>query len=1211
MASPLYWPGRYYFYPIGNTPAVSLTRDLPPDVPANILLLPCGDARNVLYTVFCESPSITRKLDFTCGDYDPGVLARNALLYTMIIDNVAETMIWNIFFHLYFDDNAHAALLSQCDKLLACSATPEDWHASPYGAFLRVGTEETLLAFRRLWSLYAELSSPAGRSRASAARKMVDTGREEVIKHNGDFSFMFSSARSAGPLLLDAVPVATEHFSHYWRTGSTAPENDLPSPKTRHANPTFLCSRRGEGFYVHYGTDPLAGFHLAPLYGNRTSAPSVQQAVAAAQAEFREWCQAFLARTKSSPGSLLIRFILGDALHIASVLSTWSVRDVAPPIAPWTSKPLVLHVKEYRDRRAPTLFDVVDTSNLSDHVGLLNILISTIPLLATSDPWRGILYTEFLLAHRSDPATQFLSLLLTDISTATILLGVCPVDALSGFTTACHLNEVILDAFNTKSTPQHHQIITWKRPHSSDPHVEALRRMVQAPSLQLDSQQLASLLCDAYHRLFGAEDPTNFWKIQKAGDREKAVADSAISRHSRETFALFLRLAHMRLPLSDAQWNETMRLLLDEIVTSGAPSGSHPFDNLYHQDLAVQFYRHHVYTIPTYVAPPRAAPGRLSQWTSIPPLVRIYLVVPQERFAVLRAKAEAQTPPLHCVVSATGPCAFECAFQSVSSTFGTIINTGSPASPSVVIQEADAAFDTDTSPLIVSFVVHTWMLTDVVPDPGKISVGFHVKSTLTTTKTYASVLGIMLAIFSTSLSDTQHVHIVPEARPAVLARASSSTETPTSIRAAGASSSIGTHTFVHVDLDGKTNSVASLTARLLVEDTDAKATFAQGALPVVTQPSPFSMRVALGGRVQDLVYPLPVVGAQQKVRLARKSSYIEVVVPVAMPYPKAWALKSTPFPVIRTDNTLFPWNMHRVPLDRSPALDVTTLTSPARQWFNPHISLQMSDRERKMRTAKSLSGLALVKDTIHSIMVRFAGIQGGPRSRVFALRDEASGGKMDTMFFVSELRYDLACHTVVCDAFVLCLTPQLAYAAGPALRAVMEKPVEVVRVYGDEMRTWKHLLPALVERCRAAWKHGRNCEYAAQGRIPLEVDIEAGDPLCSCGRGKDVKGMHEVPLWKKLAPFVTRVALSPLFPVPYLEPILDRDEVRDAAEQVRAATHDGKPEDSAGGATRCARCSKSGDALRRCARCKAVAYCSQGCQKSDWKKHKPACVATE
>ena len=55
MAHPLVWQGKYYLYAIGNTSAVCLTRDIPPEEPANILLLGCGDPRNVLYTIFSES----------------------------------------------------------------------------------------------------------------------------------------------------------------------------------------------------------------------------------------------------------------------------------------------------------------------------------------------------------------------------------------------------------------------------------------------------------------------------------------------------------------------------------------------------------------------------------------------------------------------------------------------------------------------------------------------------------------------------------------------------------------------------------------------------------------------------------------------------------------------------------------------------------------------------------------------------------------------------------------------------------------------------------------------------------------------------------------------------------------------------------------------------------------------------------------------------
>jgi hypothetical protein len=44
-----------FFYRLGNTPAVCLTQDLPPEEGADILLLGCGDVRNVLFTAYSDS----------------------------------------------------------------------------------------------------------------------------------------------------------------------------------------------------------------------------------------------------------------------------------------------------------------------------------------------------------------------------------------------------------------------------------------------------------------------------------------------------------------------------------------------------------------------------------------------------------------------------------------------------------------------------------------------------------------------------------------------------------------------------------------------------------------------------------------------------------------------------------------------------------------------------------------------------------------------------------------------------------------------------------------------------------------------------------------------------------------------------------------------------------------------------------------------------
>jgi uncharacterized Fe-S cluster-containing MiaB family protein len=47
--------------------------------------------------------------------------------------------------------------------------------------------------------------------------------------------------------------------------------------------------------------------------------------------------------------------------------------------------------------------------------------------------------------------------------------------------------------------------------------------------------------------------------------------------------------------------------------------------------------------------------------------------------------------------------------------------------------------------------------------------------------------------------------------------------------------------------------------------------------------------------------------------------------------------------------------------------------------------------------------------------------------------------------------------------------------------------------------------------------------------------------------------------------------------------------------------------------TTCAACGyasgTSGAALKKCSRCKSVKYCSEACQRTHWRVHKPSCAA--
>jgi hypothetical protein len=312
-----------------------------------------------------------------------------------------------------------------------------------------------------------------------------------------------------------------------------------------------------------------------------------------------------------------------------------------------------------------------------------------------------------------------------------------------------------------------------------------------------------------------------------------------------------------------------------------------------------------------------------------------------------------------------------------------------------------------------------------------------------------------------------------------------------------------------------------------------------------------------------------------------------------------------------------PWNIHHVNLDAAPRID---LSQPKNlNWMDLHASAQFSDRERTIRErhriqrSTALLGssemLLSMKDSLHLLFNRLAGLEGRKSSHIFALvspDDSQRPVGVFALLFVRQLSFDLPAFTIVADVAALPLDRNLM----PTLRSALPQlPHEDMTKIGTTAAVavgWKHLLCAITERCRT-WSHGPNCEYTAQGRIPLSTELNRS-PLCACGRGIGLPDtMPGVPpsAWKTLRAHATRAAISPLFAVSYMEPVLGR--ARDKAKEVSDALRDRKH--SAGsGADRCLACASPGKPkLLSCSRCKKAKYCSTACSNANWKIHNPNC----
>ncbi|KAJ7500841.1 hypothetical protein B0H11DRAFT_1994648 [Mycena galericulata] len=970
-----------------------------------------------------------------------------------------------------------------------------------------MSSQHTLTELRWHWDQYAKMHTLPKTELQMIIKKFSAEVAEYQVQHKEKMS---TSARSAGPLMILGVKSLSECFNNFWRYGTTYSSGPHRSSATL-LNPSFVYTQSGIGCFVHYGTDPVIPFHLAPIFGNSNSTLSQADIMKGIHVQFQDWCAAFNKYHKQ--GLCIVRVFFSDAIFSARALQICKrsgVIETRIPVCQWRTELITLDKEEYK--HAPLVFDVVDTSNLDDHLGLLNILVAAIPLLRGLGG--GVLYLESLLSFSPDgnAPKDFAKHLYADLTVMSVLFCLCPVDYITGYSSRGNVHELIAYEETRRGSTglqQYHQTTTWRSLSSTPPMV--------------DSWQLGTFLYDLYHSLFEEEDSQTFWQRHSVNPH-LAVQESSLAHYSRESFVLLLKFIRDELQIPREGWIA----VLDRFFSLHTSDTSMKMDTLRFHDLCGLLYYYGVYTVDVYRMVKTPCAGPFKAWSQVPPLVRIFLTVPREKLQILSNN----TPTLEAGMQAPRMCNL---FSSIHAAFGTLSAIGTPANPKVYFEEDRTGFQ-GTKPLIVSFIMPAILLTGFGPNydpPESISISLHVNSNPANTLHYAQALGPYLEIYSAKLLDKEKVLVLPE-QPLP-----SSMSTTTMVPSVPGP--IGSQSPIKAIFSEESDLIESFSTK--IEST------LQSAGNVVVKHIFFN----------NIIFPFPVT-----------SLWIEIIVPLRKPFSREGVVD--PFPIVA--HSLMPWSIHRLNLECLPVLDLKNRQLP--QWLGPHVAAAFSKREVKTRKKKDVDALMFVKDSISSIIVHTAGIRPQGSSslqHIFALRDKATNN-CDTVIFIDRLRFDLSSHTIVCDGFVLPMNVQRLKKMAKDFGKLVPKMLNISLEPGEIM-SWKQLLPVLVERCRT-WTHLESCQYAVEGRIPLVTEMET-IPLCACGEGKDVQRMHNVALWKPLAKYCTRFALSPLFGVSYLETIGRMDR-------------------------RCCVCRAKGGFT--CPKCKKDRYCGQTCQKKDWKRHK-------
>jgi hypothetical protein len=173
-----------------------------------------------------------------------------------------------------------------------------------------------------------------------------------------------------------------------------------------------------------------------------------------------------------------------------------------------------------------------------------------------------------------------------------------------------------------------------------------------------------------------------------------------------------------------------------------------------------------------------------------------------------------------------------------------------------------------------------------------------------------------------------------------------------------------------------------------------KAQLAEGALITNAQTSASILTISLGSLKLPLPVPFPFQHDSCTVRIARKSGWIEVVVPFTTNVSPS-SFNVDPFSIIRERSlTPYNWTMPRVVPKSLPVVQL--FTDNKLGWIRSHLTSAFSSRERSLRDqhihARSTGdGFVPLKEELFVILLRASGLEDPSPHKVFLLETPSMG----------------------------------------------------------------------------------------------------------------------------------------------------------------------------------------------------------------------------
>ncbi|GMH37253.1 hypothetical protein BSKO_05126 [Bryopsis sp. KO-2023] len=337
-----------FWYPMGNTPAMNLFEGMGSG-PSSALLLGCGDVRNVFES--CRQSDPAEKLVFALNDFNSSTIARDVLLFT-IADEIDASKVrdvdflWSVWYNLRLPRQDFWRLRKIVEGILDGSGKGKPWMKISGRDWKAVET------VYRSWLVDTRALPDVRIVQKMRKERMLMMLNRGPVKNSGGQNWEEWKETLQEPYLVNVQDATLRErgrkdCAKYMETGSVSTYD--PGDAEHFSPNVTLLDPQTRRWMVHYVSSPFHAYQNILRDENLRNAGGL---VKACQRRLQEWVDAFQTRTRRASPTVEVSLDCSDALELC--LSGGSSRT----------------------------FDVIDTTNLADHVGLLNLVVCAGPLLS-------------------------------------------------------------------------------------------------------------------------------------------------------------------------------------------------------------------------------------------------------------------------------------------------------------------------------------------------------------------------------------------------------------------------------------------------------------------------------------------------------------------------------------------------------------------------------------------------------------------------------------------------------------------------------------------------------------------------------------------------------------------------------------------------------------------------------------------------------------